>query len=372
MAGTTQTPEEEAAARRRAAEINTNQNNQRVSRIEEIARGADARRSADLEDTDGAHGTGRFAGGELDDSPEARERAAEIADREAEEALEEERIAAARAISDEEQRARELQAEGLDPDDAGGAGDRGGGEREQLNQAGDEKTVGGVKYYLTIVNGKEKWLTLEQLRGAAQKTEAVEVALQRANDAVKQATQLALQPKDTSSELSDGELEDVIASAALGDGDAVKKLVSVIKARPSTPPVDVSRQVSEQLATQRAIDTAEREQADILKHASLGRFFRMRLGQLARDEPELQIIDAYRKIGREIRQEFAPMLKAVVDPDPGKAVRKRSLVNPPRAASRATRTEEDETEEESPSAIADRMAKARGQQRAIRHGRVPG
>ena len=368
MAGTAQTPEEEAAARRRAAEVNANQNNQRVSRIEEIARGADARRSSELDDTDGTRSTGRFAEGELDDSPEARERAAEIADREAEEAIEEERIAQAQAIADEEARARELQSEGADPD-AGGARR---GEREELNEAGDEKIVGGVKYYLTIVNGKEKWLTLEQLRGAAQKTDAVEVALQRANDAVKQATQLALQPKDTPSEVSDGELEEVIASAALGDGDAVKKLVSVIKARPSTQtPVDVSRQVSEQLATQRAIDTAEREQADILKHASLGRFFRMRLGQLAADEPDLQIIDAYRKIGREIRQEFAPMLQAVAA-DPGKAERKRSLVNPPRAASRATRTTEDDDQEESPSAIADRMAKARGQQRAIRHGRVPG
>lgn len=368
------TPEEQAAlaeAQRKAAAANGARNSEQLSRREEIARSADGRRARDLEDTDGAGGTGRFADGEFDDSPEARERAAEQADREAEEALEEERIAAARAIADEEQRARDLQAEGADAD-----GDRGGdrgGEREQLNQAGDEKTVGGVKYYLTIVNGKEKWLTLEQLRGAAQKTDAVEVALQRANDAVKQATQLALQPKDTPSELSDGELEEVIASAALGDSDAVKKLVSAIKARPSTQtPVDVSRQVSEQLATQRAIDTAEREQADILKHASLGRFFRMRLGQLAHDEPDLQIIDAYRKIGREIRQEFAPMLKGVAAADLGKAERKRSLVNPPRAASRATRTEDDDDQEESPSAIADRMAKARGQQRAVRHGRTPG
>jgi len=365
MAGTTQTPEEEAAARRRAAEVNANQNNRRISRIEEIARGADARRSADMDDTDGETATGRFADGELDDSPEARERAAEIADREAEEALEEERLAASRAIADEESRARRLQSEG-----AGEGEGEGTGEREQLNQAGDEKVVGGVKYYLTIVNGKEKWLTLEQLRNAAQKTEATEVALQRAQDAVKQATQLALQPKDTPSEISEGDLEDVIASAALGDGDAVKKLASAIKARPSThTPVDVSRQVSEQLATQRAIDQAEREQAEILQHATLGRYFRMRLGQLAQDEPDLQIVEAYRKIGNEIRQEFAPMLKG--KGLPSKEERKRTLVNPPRAASRATRTEEDDDQEESPSAIADRMAKARGQQRAIRHGRVP-
>jgi hypothetical protein len=363
MAGT-QTPEEEAAARRRAAEINANQNNVRLSRIEEIARNNDGRRSADLEDTDGNGSTGRFADGELDDSPEARERAAEIADREAEEALEEERIAAARAISEEEARARELQSEGAGEGEGGGSADRGG------QQEGDEKVVGGVKYYLTIVNGKEKWLTLEQLRNAAQKTEAADVALQRAQDALKQATQLALQPKDTPSEISEGDLEDVIASAALGDSDAVKKLASAIKARPSTTtPVDVSRQVSEQLATQRAIDQAEREQAEILQHATLGRYFRMRLGQLAHDEPDLQIVEAYRKIGNEIRQEFAPMLKGKAPPS--KDERKRTLVTPPRAASRTTRSEEDDDQEESPSAIADRMAKARGQQRAIRHGRVP-
>jgi hypothetical protein len=361
------TAEEEAAARRRAAEINANQNNRRISRIEEIARSADGRRSGDLQDTDGEGATGRFSEGELDDSPEARERQAELDDAAAEEALQEERIAAERLAAEKEE-ARRLQAEGGEGE---GSGDL-EGDDEQLNQAGDEKVVGGVRYYLTIVNGKEKWLTLEQLRGAAQKTEAVEVALQRANDAVKQATQLALQPKDTSSEIPDGELEEVIASAALGDGDAVKKLASAIKSRPSTTPVDVSRQVSEQLATQRAIDQAEREQVEILQHASLGRFFRMRLGQLARDEPDLQIIDAYRKIGREIRQEFAPMLKAPRQEPPSKDLRKRSLGDRPRAAARAARVEPEDDEEESPSAIADRMAKSRGQQRAIRHGRIPG
>jgi len=365
------TPEEEAEARRKAAEINQNQNRRRLSRIEEIARSADGRRSGDLEDTDGETATGRFAEGELDDSPEARERAAEIADREAEEALEEERIAAERQRA-EEAEARRLQAEGAEDEDQGGTRRQAREEPEdRRSEPGDEKVVDGVTYYLTIVNGKEKWLTLKELRTAASKTEAVEVALQRANDAVKQATQLALQPKDTPSEIPDGELEEVIASAALGDSDAVKRLASAIKSRPSTTPVDVSRQVSEQLATQRAIDQAEREQAEILQHASLGRYFRMRLGQLARDEPDLQIIDAYRKIGREIRAEFAPMLKAPRE-EPSKAERKRSLVDRPRAAARAARVEPEDDEEESPSAIADRMAKARGQQRAIRHGRLPG
>ena len=356
-------PKEEAElkeAQKKAAAANGARNSEQLSVREQIARNMDARRSADLEDTaDGAQPTGRFAEGEFDDSPEARERAAEIADREAEEALAEERQAADAA---QERRARELQAEGSE-DSGEPAGDE--------PQAGDEKVVGGVRYYLTIVNGKEKWLTLEQLRAAAQKTEAADVALQRAQEAVQKATQLALAPQ-TPSELGQDELEDVIASAALGDSDAVKKLASVLKARPSATPADVGRQVEQQLATQRAIDQAEREQAEILRHASLGKYFRVRLSQLAQSEPDLQIIDAYRKIGSEIRQEFAPMLRRSQETPPSKEERKRSLSPPPRAASRAVRVDPEDEEEESPSAVADRMAKARGQQRAIRHGRIPG
>jgi hypothetical protein len=357
-------PKEEAElkeAQKKAAAANGARNSEQLSVREQIARNMDARRSAELEDTaDGAQPTGRFAEGEFDDSPEARERAAEIADREAEEALAEERQAADAA---QERRARELQAEGAD--------DQGQPSSGAESQAGDEKVIGGVRYYLTIVNGKEKWLTLEQLRAAAQKTDAADVALQRAQEAVQKATQLALGPQ-TPSELGQDELEDVIASAALGDSDAVKKLASVLKSRPSATPADVGRQVEQQLATQRAIDQAEREQAEILRHASLSKYFRVRLSQLAQSEPDLQIIDAYRKIGSEIRQEFAPMLRQSQETPPSKEERKRSLSPPPRAASRAVRVDPEDDEEESPSAVADRMAKARGQQRAIRHGRIPG
>jgi hypothetical protein len=348
-------PEEEAAARRRANEVNANQNNQRVSRIEEIARRADGARSGDLDDTDGETSTGRFQGGEFDDSPEARERAAEAADREAEEAIAEEREAAARAISDEESRARELQSEGV-----------------EVSDDSDEKVVDGVRYFLTIVNGEQRWLTKAQLREKAQKVSATEVALQRAQDAVQRATQLALAPREAPSEVSEQELEDIITSANLGDSDAVKKLASVLKGRSSTNPVDISRQVSQQLATQRAIDQAEREQAEILRHASLGRVFKMRLGELSRDEPDLQIVDAYRRIGQEIREEFSPMLRGSAPEKLSKDDRKRLMAAPPRAASRATRVDADDDEEESPSAVADRMAKARGQARAVRHGRNPG
>jgi len=360
------TPEqlEQEEGRRRAAAANGARNEEQLTRREQIARNMDARRSTDLEDSDGASAVGRFAEGEFDESPEARERAAEIADREAEEALQRE--------ADEQERALALQAEGGGDPDARPAARRQGAREEP--EEGDRRIVDGVEYFLTIVSGNEKWLTLEQLRAAAQKTSAADETLQRANDALQRATQLALAPRDTPSELGEAELEEVIASAALGDGDAVKKLASAIKARPSAPPADVSRQVSEQLATQRAIDQAEREQAEILQHASLSKVFRLRLKQLSQEEPDLQIVAAYRKIGAEIRQDFGSLLtdSGRREPPPSKDLRKRTLVTPPRPAARTSRTEEDDEQEESPSAIADRMAKSRGQQRAVRHGRVPG
>ena len=362
------TPEqlEEEEGRRRAAAANGARNEEQLTRREQIARNMDARRSGDLEDTDGATSTGRFAEGEFDNSPEARERAAEIADREAEEALERER--------EEQERALALQTEGGGDPDAPLA--KGRPAAREGDQEGDRKVVDGVEYFLTIVSGNAKWLTLEQLRAAAQKSAAADETLQRANDALKQATQLALSPRDTPSEISEAELEEVIASANLGDSDAVKKLAAAIKARPSTPPVDVARQVEQQLATQRAIDQAEREQAEILQHASLSKVFRLRLKQVAQEQPDLQIVEAYRKIGREIRQDFGSLLEGNGvrgnSPPLPKAERKRTLVTPPRPAARTSRVEEDDELEESPGAIADRMAKARGQQRAIRHGRVPG
>ena len=349
------------------AEINQQQNRARLSRIEQIARGNDGRRAAELDDVEGERVTGRFESGELDESPEARERAAELEEENARQALAEAEEAAARAdAEDAEGEARRLQAEGLD--DHGEPPARGRQADPEGAQAGDEKVVNGVRYYLTIVSGKERWLTLAQLRAEASKAASADETLQKAHEALQRSTQAALSPKPEPVAPPDREeLELVLSQAIMGDADAISKLATTLSRRPSAEMPDVSRQVSQQIATQRAIDAAERSQADVLGHRTLAPIFRQRLREFAQESPETPISDAYEAVGKAIRADFAPMLSSSNQPA-DKATRKRSLVNPPVSSGRARQPMENEAEEPVSSQI-DAVARARGQSRAIRQSR---
>lgn len=343
----------EGEGRINPADINKRQNQSRVDRMAQIANRVDGARSADFQDIDGEDVTGDFQGGEFEDSPEAREAAALREDEEARVALEEQ---------EERERAEALQAEGAG-DDPGGVETR----DTTGEDAPEEKTINGVKHYLLVVNGKEKWLTFPQLRAQAQKVESADEALQRANDAVKRATQLNLAPREDQSDEGNGaDVESVINSAVMGDRDAIKQLASLLKTRPSKTQ-DVSREVAQAIATQNAVAQAKQQHRDILEVDALVPVFNARLRAVADEEPDLSIIAAYKKAGDRVRQEFAPMLKKV-DKPLTKQERKRTLVNAPTQAARSA-PREDQDGEENPTSVIDQIAKARGQNRAIRHGR---
>lgn len=351
----------EGEGRPNPTEINQRQNNSRLSRMQQIANRVDGARAEDFQDIEGDVVTGDFQGGEFDDSPEAREAQALREEEEARVALEEE---TARA------EAENLQAEG-----AGDAEDGDGNSRrtERSNAAGEgddapeERVVDGVKQYLLVVNGKEKWLTFPQLRAQAQKVESADEALQRANDAVKKATQLNLAPReDPSDEGTDADVESILSSAVMGDRDAIKQLASLLKARPSKTP-DVSREVAQAIATRSAVEQAKTQQKDILEVDALVPVFNARLRAVADAEPELSIVAAYKKAGDVVRKEFAPMLKKG-PVQQSKSERKRTLVNAPTQAARQA-PREDQDGEENPTSVIDQIAKSRGQNRAIRHGR---
>jgi hypothetical protein len=353
--------------RKTAAQLNAERNAERLARIEEIGDGVDGRRAHEMKDVDGEQITGKFADGEFDDSAEAKEERAANEEAEAEQALREAAEAAERnegAASDE---AKRLQREGADAptraeDDAPTKDD------SQPDEPGDEKVINGVRHYLTVVNGAERWLTLKELRTEASKSASADIALQRANDARKQASTVALTPKEEPAEVSEEDLENIILSASTGDTEAVKRLASAIRPRPSgVTPLDVSRQIAQQLQTQRAIDETERASRDVLSNQSLQREFRARLGELAKVEPTLTIQSAYDRVAKQMRSEFAPMLKTTPT-QPSKADRKREIVNPPQTAGRQPSKAEDDPEEPVGSVI-DRMAKQRGQERAFRQGR---
>ena len=311
---------------------------------------------------------GDFEGGELNDSPEARERQALIEEEEAAEALREQQERAERGEEDEATaRARALQSEGAGEEGVEESAPRG---RQSEPEEGEEKVIDGVRHYATVVRGQLRWLTLKQLREQANVAAGAEQAVQDAQEAVKRASQIAARPPEPSVEFpSDEELAEVITAANMGDEEAVKKLALLIKqgSRPQTQ-VDVRSVVSEQIATQRAIDQAERAQKDLINHPSLGDVFRLRLRKLSQEKPTMMIVDAYREVGDQMRSEFAPMIGKSAAPA-SKQERKRTLVTPPSAAGRQ-RQERAEEEEESVSSVIDQLAKSRGQQRAIRQRRI--
>lgn len=356
------------AARRTPAEINQDRNNSRLAMIERVSQTADGRRAEELEDTDGQRVTGRFDGGSFDDSAEARERAAQRDEDLAQQAREEQEERAREAEereTEEAAAARRLQEEG------GGEGtqQRRETQRDQGNEAGDEKMVDGVKYYLTIVEGSEKWLTLRQLREHASVVINTEETLQRAQDALQRSSQTAGTPKDQPAEVDDKDLENIILSAAVGDEEAVRKLVQVIKARPAgINQQDIGRQVTQQIATQRAIDDAKSEQKDLLGNAVLSPIFDQRLVAFAREKPKTTIRDAYKAVGEQMRKDFAPLLSTDKTRTQTTADRKRTIVTPPQGVARQ-RTSENDDREPSVSQDIDAIAKTRGQQRAHRESR---
>lgn len=351
-----------------AAESNANRNRERLSRIEEISQGVDGRRASELQDTDGERVTGRFQAGEFDDSPEARERQAQLEADEAESALQERREL---AEAEEQREARRLQSDGVRTED----GDRetpkgeddGTARSEPLSEAADEKVINGVRHYLTVVGGAERWLTLRELRENASRSAQTEETLQRAEDALQRATQAALTPKVEPAEVPDEkDLENIILSASMGDEEAVRKLASVVRSRPNgATQQDVSRLVAQQIATQREVDRAEQAQQDFLGSDILAPIFKARLTQFAQEKPKTKIDDAYRSVGDQMRKDFAAMIKTGQQAQPSKVDRKRGIVNPPTNAGRQQQRQDEDREVPVADQI-DAIAKARGQLRAHR------
>jgi hypothetical protein len=363
MAG--ETEGNDGQARETPAQVNARGNNRRLSRIEEIARGADERRSHNLEDTDGEQITGRFQDGELDETPGAREEAARRAADEAEQSRQEQDDRNAEADRLEREEARRLQEEG------GGEGEeretrttREASERTQETDP-EELVQDGETYYRTLVNGEPKYLSLKQLRAGVANGIATEETLRRAQEALDSATHTEQSPKPAPVEVDDKDLENIILSASMGDEEAVRKLATIVRHRPGINPQDVSRQVSQQIATQREVDRAEDTQKDLLGNETLAPVFRSRLVEYANKRPKDRIGDAYKAVGDQMRKDFSAMLKPEARPPVSKADRKRQIVNSPSGAGRQPARQEDDREVPVSEQL-DAMARARGQQRAIR------
>ena len=304
--------EEERAKAEAIKKANEDRNNSRLKLMEQIADSSEDRRRDDIE------------GLEVKDDDAERE---------------------ARAIREDEEAARFLQTEGVTSDP----------EPTHEAQAGDEKVINGERHYLTIVNGVEKWMTLKNLREVAQKVESADEYLRTAKESVTNAARLALSQKDEQSNVDQVDVRSVLRAAVLGDEEAIEKLASVIQAKPSAVTPDVLQQIDQRLSFRTELEQLERKSKDLLENPYMARLFRSRLNELKESSPTMGLSEAYSSIDRELRTAFPGFKTKAAD----KLERKRTLVNPPSAASRQVVEEEPEGEENLVDVI-EQMAKARG------------
>jgi hypothetical protein len=340
----------------RARKANEARNQSRLERLSAIADGNDAAGTAEMQDVDG----GNLVLKETP-SPEEREAAALREEEESQRFL-------------AEQDARALQTEGADVSTE--TTQETATEEEAVKPDSttppDVKVVNGVTYYLTVVNGKEKWLTLDQLRTTAQKVESADEYLASAAASVRNSARLAPSKQDEPSRIDDVDLEETLSSAVMGDESAIKKLAAAIKARPSAVTPDVLQQFDERWSFRRAAEWFEETYAEELSDPFLKRLMYDRDAELAKEDPHLPYKQRLKQAGDEVRtwmQKKSSSGPVRAAPSPNKVERKKALVNVPSAAARQAAPEDDDAEEPVEDVIA-KMAKARGQSRAIAHGRT--
>jgi len=331
---------EDQDALQRAAEANQRRNESRLARMNSIADSVDDERADDgMRATDGDR--------VIEETPEERE---------ARELREQERS---------EQQLNEMRARELQTDGQGGDPDE---------QQPDEKLINGVRHYLVIVNGREKWLTLQQLRETSQKVDSADEYLATAKQSARSAAELVLSPsRDVPARLGKDELRKLLAAATLGDEEAIEQLASVI-AQPSAVTPDVVQQIDQRVSFRTELAQLEAEHRDILDDPWGARLMRDRLQEMKQENPQTPLATAYRTIGKEIREAFPQRFKGAASRPTGRnpsdiRERKRTFVNAPTPAGRAPVGEEGDEEldyEQTVAAAISDIAKSRGQPEAIR------
>jgi hypothetical protein len=304
-------------------------------------------------------------------------RAERLADQEAEEEEAEltEEEAAARLIRAKEAEDREL-------DDARDAG------ADDSRQRKD----GTVEYRL-VVNGKEKWLTLRQLRESAGKVDAADEYLQDAKEGATNGPTRRTSPTDAEREQARREAEerrkeeratlraklvDLNTRASMGDDAAINELADMQLEAIQGDSGRLMRMVDERVDSrivgrtdfQKAVDWFEDEYSDVLTTPRLKTEAGRLDVELANANPDLSPRDRLDKVGKQMRQlredlGGAPRRKDTPRAE-SKLERKKNAPQIPTAAGRQRPDAEPDEQESTQDAIR-KMAQSRGQARAISH-----
>jgi hypothetical protein len=218
----------------------------------------------------------------------------------------------------------------------------------------DTRVTNGQTYYRQVVNGREVWQTLKEIRETAQKVSSADEYLRQAAEGARKASELALS-QDEPVSLGKDEVRKLLAAQALGDEEAIEKLASLL-ARPPVDTADVMQRVDQRLSFRTELARLEEKSEDLLKDKYMGMLFRAKLNELKQSNPQMGLSDAYTSIDQELRTAFPGFKTSRVQE---KLERKRTLPAPISTGARAPATEEEEGEE-SYSEVIEKIAQARG------------
>jgi len=246
-------------------------------------------------------------------------------------------------------------------------------ELDEARSAGadDVKVTNGETHYRLIVNGHERWLTLQQLRETSSKVSAADEYLKTAKEAVKSSISAAPSFQDESASLAKGRTRELLNRALMGEQEAIDELAQAIE-RPSAH-ADVARLVDERvdgrLTFRDAVSWFDKEYENELKDPRLKEYMVWKDSQMAQSNPDLDFKARLRAVGEEARALKGATGQVRDDSNRvAKEQRKASVRAIPQAGGRQVEAVEDEEDETYESAIA-RMAKSRGQARPISHSK---
>lgn len=325
---------------RKAAET---RNQSRVDRLNAIADNNDKAKAGEMSDTDGDLVLTGADDNKLI-AEEAQKAADEIAKAEA----------AAKALQ-EEGAAQETIGEEVEPTQAAEKTE------ETSNEVDDErsKKIDGVTHYLTVVNGKEKWLTLEQLIATSQKIESADEYLANAKK-----NETKTEPvKEVEVKVERPDWKKTLHDAVMGDEEAISKVASALESRPSEVTPDVVRQIDDRSRFLRAAEWFEETYGDLLADARLKKLVYEEDAELAKANPQMPYKQRLKTAGDAIRTAVSGWTKqpekVVVKTSTAKQEAKRTLPVVPQAAMRQAMKADEEDEETVEQSIA-KMAQARG------------
>jgi hypothetical protein len=238
--------------------------------------------------------------------------------------------------------------------------------------ADDVRETNGETYYRIIVNGQERWLTLQQLRDTSSKITAADEYLRNAKQAMQN---VGVAPSTDEPQSRESGVRDMLTRALMGEQEAIDELARRLERTPSQ--TDVLRSVDERidgrLTFRQAVDWFETEYADTLTIEPVRARAVQVDAELAAQNPEMDFKARLKMVGDDARN-YLQQLRSqlgVVAPDSGrsqKEARKASVRSLPVAGGRQSDGGEEGDDETYETTIS-KMAQSRGQGRPIIHKR---